>query len=214
MFKVDERLQGIEVELAKMIGKTIGRPVQFVELPWDEQITALLDGKTDIIMSGMSVTKEREAKIAFSPPYAEYGQMALVRDDDRTRYPQARNIMATTGKVAVIPETTGAEFVEKFFPNADIVKKDTPNAAAKAIVKKEADVFIYDSPTIIWLGGEYDQEKIGAVPINLTVEYLAWAMRKDDKKLQEQVSDALTQLEEGGEIDWVLDRWLPTRPKF
>ncbi len=214
IFKAGGEMEGIEAELARLLGKELGRPVQFVELPWEEQIPALLEGKTDIIMSGMTATKEREEKIDFSAPYVEYGQMAMVRDDDRVRYPSARDIMATRGKVAVIPGTTGADFVERFFPKAETVKFETPAAAAKGVVTSQADVFIYDSPVILWLGGEYKQEGVSPVGINLTVEYLAWGMRPDDKKLQEQVAAAQKKLETNGDIGWVLDRWLPERPKF
>ncbi|WOO39871.1 substrate-binding periplasmic protein [Rubellicoccus peritrichatus] len=214
VFKAGNELQGIEIEFAKMIGKEIGRPIQFVELPWEEQIPALVDGKTDIIMSGMTITKDRSKEIDFSEPYVEYGQMALVKDADRTRYPNARSIMSTRGSVAVIPGTTGATFVESFFPNAEVKPFGTPDEATKAVVKGEADVFIYDSPTILWLGGEYEQEQVGAIGINLTVEYLGWGMRKDDKKLQKEVANAMAKLNADGQIGWVLDRWLPKRPKF
>lgn len=214
VFKAGNELQGIEIEFAKMIGKKIGRPIQFVEVSWEKQIPSLIDGKTDMIMSGMTITKERDKEIDFSEPYVEYGQMALARNADRTRYPNARSIMSTRGTVAVIPGTTGADFVESFFPNADVKPFETPDAATKAVVKNDADVFIYDSPTILWLGGEYEQEQVGAVGINLTVEYLGWGMRKDDKKLQKQVATALEALKSEGQITWVLDRWLPERPKF
>ena len=214
VFKAGNELQGIEIELAKMIGKEIGKPVQFVQLKWDEQITSLIEGKTDLIMSGMTITKEREKKIDFSEPYAEYGQMALVRNNDRTRYPNARSIMSTRGTVAVISGTTGATFVENFFPNAEIEYFKSPDEATKAVVKNKADVFIYDSPTILWLGGEYKQEQVGPIGINLTVEYLGWGIRKDDKKLQQQIAKAMEKLQVDGQINWVLDRWLPERPKF
>lgn len=213
-FEVEGHLQGVEVEFAKLLGKALGRPIQFVKLPWQEQIPALLESRTDIIMSGMSITREREEEIAFSEPYVEYGQMAMVRNNDSTRYPQARNVMSTFGKVAVISGTTGEAFVENFFPNASVETFPSPDDAVRALVKSNVDVFIFDSPTILWLSDEYQQEAVSAVPINLTVEYLGWGMRKSDSKLQEQVNAALAKLQEAGEITWVLDRWLPKRPKF
>lgn len=214
IFKAGGEVEGIEAELARLLGRELGRPVRFIEIPWEEQIPALLRGETDIIMSGMTATKEREEKITFSDPYVEYGQMAMVRDADRARYPSARDIMATRGKVAVVPGTTGESFVTRFFPNADTVTFESPASAAKGIVTSKADVFIYDSPVILWLAGEFAQEGVSSVGINLTVEYLAWAMRPDDTKLQQQVAKAQEKLEADGEISWVLDRWLPERPKL
>ena len=54
IFKLRKSLVGVEVDLAHALGRELGRPVEFVELPWDAQIPALLQGKTDIIMSAMT----------------------------------------------------------------------------------------------------------------------------------------------------------------
>src|SRR5262249_54888242 len=53
IFKQNQQLAGVEVELARRLGARLGRPAQFVELRWDEQIPALIAGAIDIIMSGM-----------------------------------------------------------------------------------------------------------------------------------------------------------------
>ena len=42
-----------------MLGAELGRKVEFVELPWADQFEALGSGKTDIIMSSMSITPVR-----------------------------------------------------------------------------------------------------------------------------------------------------------
>lgn len=208
-FKVEDQYEGVEIDLARLLGKELNRPVVFVELPWAEQITALKDGKTDIIMSGMTVTRDREEEVAFSPPYLNFGQMSLVRKNMRARYTSVRSLLDTSAKVAVIPETTGADFVKENFKNADVVTYETPNAAIDAVVTSKADIFVYDSPVIQYLGGKREMEEIVPVNITLTIEYLAWAMRKDDEKLQKQVAEALIEFENDGRLKTVLNRWLP-----
>lgn len=208
-FKIDEHFEGVEVDLARLLGKELNRPVVFIEVPWAEQIQSLKAGKTDIIMSGMTVTREREDEVAFSPPYLNFGQMSLVRKNERARYTSVRSLLDTSSKVAVIPDTTGADFVQKNFKNAEVVKFDSPEAAIDAVVSSKADVFVYDSPVILYLAGKREMEEIVPVNINLTIEYLAWAMRQDDEKLQDQVADALIQLENDGRLKTVLNRWLP-----
>lgn len=209
VFKVDGEYQGLEIDFAHLLGKELGRPVVFVETPWEDQIKALQEGKTDIIMSGMTVTREREDLVAFSPPYLNFGQMAMVRKSERARFTSVRSLLDTTGKVGIIPETTGAEFVKNNLENAETVTYATPSAAVTAVVTGEADLFVYDSPVILYLAGKREMEDIVPVNINLTIEYLAWAMRKDDKKLQDEVAAALMQFESDGRQQTVLDRWLP-----
>jgi len=211
IFKAGSSYEGVEIDFARLLGKELDRPVAFVSLPWDEQIDALKDGKIDIIMSGMTVTREREEDVAFSPPYLNFGQMAMVRQQDRARFTSVRTLLDTTARVAVIPETTGAAFVKENFENANVIEFETPDSAVDAVVRSNADVFIYDSPVILWLSGKREMENVAPVTISLTIEYLAWAMRPDDEQLQQEVADALLEFEQDGRLQTVLDRWLPDR---
>jgi polar amino acid transport system substrate-binding protein len=83
VFKQGKELAGVEVDLARALGESLGRKVVFVELDWKDQTEALVAGKTDIIMSSMSMTMARNAILSFTSPYFKIGQMALVRREDR-----------------------------------------------------------------------------------------------------------------------------------
>src|SRR5215471_14493718 len=59
IYKEGGQLAGAEVDFAQALGAELGRPIQFVELSWEDQIPALADGRIDIIMSSMSITRAR-----------------------------------------------------------------------------------------------------------------------------------------------------------
>src|SRR5262249_52015304 len=82
IFKEDGQLRGLEADFARQIGEDTGAKIVFVELPWEEEIPALEKNKVDVVMSGLSVTEDRAARVAFVTPYAEVGQMALIRNAD------------------------------------------------------------------------------------------------------------------------------------
>jgi polar amino acid transport system substrate-binding protein len=73
IFKQGSEIVGLEAELAKKFGDYLGKSVAFIELDWEDQIQALIANKTDIIMSGMSITKMRQVRIEFSRPYFRTG---------------------------------------------------------------------------------------------------------------------------------------------
>ena len=85
IYKHNNQFTGLEAELAAELAKFTGKEVRFVEVKWVDQIPALLSGKTDIIMSGMTVTTLREMRIAFSKPYIIAGQVSLVRRNEYNR---------------------------------------------------------------------------------------------------------------------------------
>jgi polar amino acid transport system substrate-binding protein len=66
VFKQGKELAGVEVDLARALGEKLGRKVVFVEMDWKDQTEALIAGKTDIIMSSLSMTPARNAVMTFT----------------------------------------------------------------------------------------------------------------------------------------------------
>lgn len=73
--------RGFDVEVIQAIAGLEGFAVEFRDLPWATIITALAQGKIDLIASGLTVTCERDRVIDFSLPYWEVDQAVLVRED-------------------------------------------------------------------------------------------------------------------------------------
>ena len=206
IFKQGKELKGVEVELAKALGAQLNREIVFVEMPWKDQIEALNDGRTDIIMSSMSVTPARKYVVNFSKPYFLTGQMALVRREDKGIYalgfPYKLN-----GNVGTLKATTGEFLVQRDFPKSPIKSYTSSEEAAKALIKKKINLLITDSTLVWYLAGTYANEGLTAVPIPLSEETLAWAVRKSDEGLLTSVNEFVTKANQDGTFIKVFRRW-------
>ncbi|MDA3834169.1 MAG: transporter substrate-binding domain-containing protein, partial [Spirochaetales bacterium] len=69
---------GISVEIAKALGKYLGRPVAIENTAWTGLIPALQTGKADIIISSMTINEERKKVVDFSDPYIRSGLTLLI----------------------------------------------------------------------------------------------------------------------------------------
>ncbi len=76
--KPDGTIVGQDADLAQYIGKELGLKIEYVPTAWPGIIPALLSGRFDIIMSGMTATKERAEKVNFSIPYGDASLVAAV----------------------------------------------------------------------------------------------------------------------------------------
>jgi polar amino acid transport system substrate-binding protein len=208
VYKDGETLAGMEIDFAKALGKELGRPVQFVEVEWQDQIPALADGRTDIIMSTMSVTLARQLRVSFANPYLVIGQTVLVRREDAGKFVFGFPV-EPQGTVGVLKATTGDYLVQQEFPRARRKAFNSPQDAAKALVRKKIDMVICDSPTAWWLAGEHEAEGLTVVPIALSHENLAWAVRKSDTELLASVNNALDKFNANGIANAIIKRWLP-----
>jgi len=206
VFKQGKELVGVEVDLARALAEHLGRKLVFVEVPWNDQIEVLNSGKTDIIMSSMSITRARKFVVNFSQPYFMVGQMALVRREDKYQYalgfPQK-----PPRPVGVIKATTGEFLVQRDLPKAKRKTFRNGEEAARALIRKKIDLFMSDSSLVWYLAGVHAADGLSVVPIVLSEEQLAWAVRKTDDTLLASVDDFIRQAKRDGRLLKVFRRW-------
>jgi ABC-type amino acid transport substrate-binding protein len=207
VFKQGKELAGVEVDLARALGKHLERSVEFVELPWEGQIEALQTKRIDIIMSSMSVTPARAFVIDFSQSYLTIGQSPLVRREDQNAY--ALGIPYNSNdKVGVLKATTGEFLVKRDFPKMACKVFRSEADAVKALQKKKIDLFIADSTLVWYLAGMHANDGLAAVPMALTKEQVAWGVRKGDESLLTAANEFIQKASKDGTMNQVARRWM------
>jgi len=213
IFKQNNKISGLEAEMALDLAEYLKKTAVFVEVPWEDQIPALMENRTDIIMSGMSVTPARQYSIAFSKPYFKAGLMLLAKNLQKYNY--IKNIetvlvQSVTWRVGVVKETTGESFTrEKNIGTKSITAFDDQEAAFNALVSGRIDVFIHDAPNVLMLAAQHQNDGVNPLPVMLNEEYLAWGLRKGDRKLIEAVNAFIDQARRQGTMQTTIKRWIP-----
>ncbi|MGI8857952.1 MAG: substrate-binding periplasmic protein [Thermomicrobiales bacterium] len=72
-------LQGFDPDLARDLAARLGLTVTIVNTPSDALYDALLTGKVDALIAALPVTPEFRRDVAYSAPYIEMGERAVVR---------------------------------------------------------------------------------------------------------------------------------------
>ncbi len=62
-------LKGFDIELMNLIGKKIGKKIEFEDMAFDALFHAVLSGKVDCAISAITVTEERDSMIDYSREY-------------------------------------------------------------------------------------------------------------------------------------------------
>lgn len=208
-FKQGGEIAGIEADFAQLLGKELGRKVVFIEVPWKQQIEYLEKNKTDIIMSGMTITSARNIRIDFSRPYMQSGMSGLFRRD---AYDPAGLLASTiinqNKRIGAVKGTTGEMFVLQRFPRSEKKTYSTASAAASALTNGKIDMFIHDAPMVWWLSALNERELV-AFPDVLNVEPVAWGVRKSDTQLLDQINAAVAKWEKDGSRQKIIQKWIP-----
>lgn len=72
-------VQGYDADLARDLGARLGVAVVIVNTPSDALYDALLTGAVDTLIAALPETPEFRRNVAYSPPYVEMGERAVVR---------------------------------------------------------------------------------------------------------------------------------------
>lgn len=213
IYKQNDVVIGLEADMATKLAEYLHKTAVFVEVPWKDQLSALQSNRTDIIMSGMSVTPARQFEIAFSRPYFRSGQMILVKD--LQKYNFIKNVetvvaQSITWRIGVVEGTTGEAFVrEKNIGAKAINAYADPQQALDALTTGRIDVFFHDAPVIVMMAAQHRSEGINLLPVILNEEYLAWGLRKSDTELVESVNAYIDQASREGSLQATIKRWIP-----
>lgn len=84
--------------------------------------------------------------------------------------------------------------------------------AVQALKKKKIDLFISDSTLIWYLAGTHANDSLVAVPIALSEEQVAWAIRKGNEKLLTAANDFIKIELQNGSLKQTFRRWTAVAP--
>ncbi len=208
-FKQDGKLVGIEVDNAREVASLLGREVVFVEMSQTDYVDALNNGDVDVVMSGYSITPAREAEVDFSKPFMQIGQMAIILTERAGQLAYPRALYQDGITMGAEPGTTGERYIRSNFPAATLRPYDSPSEAFAALRSREIDVYLHDAPTSWNLASSRENQDLLSLYRPLTREKLAWAVRKDNKKLLSELNAALAELTANGRLSAIQNYWIP-----
>ncbi len=190
------RIIGYDPDMAKAMAKAMGVKRKLVPTAWDGIIAALVTGKCDIIMSGMTITQERNLKINFANPYVVVGQTILMKKDLAGKVKSAKDLDKKQYTIVTKLGVTGEVATRKFFKNAKILTFETESDAAAEVLNGKADAFVYDQPYNILFMSDKGKGKLVHLDAPLTYEPLGWAIRKGDPDFLNWLNNFLRQVKE------------------
>ncbi len=208
---------GYDVDMAKKMAKDMGVKLKIIPTAWDGIIAGLITEKYDIIMSGMTITQQRNLKINFANPYIVVGQTILMNNAHKGKYSSAKELDNAELTIATKLGVTGEIATRKFFKKAKIVTFETESDAVSEVLSGKADAMVYDQPYNVTFMAGKGGDKLIHLDTPLTYEPLGWAIRKGDPDFLNWLNNFLRQAKDDKVEDfaaktynkWLVDKsWL------
>jgi len=198
---------GFDVDMAKAMAAAMKVELELVSTAWDGIIPALLTDKFDVIMSGMTLTQERNLKVNFADPYILIGQSVLIKKDLAATVKSYKDLNNAKFTVASKLGTTGEQATKRMIPDAKYISYETEQEGVIELVNGKIDAFIYDLPFNAIAVNQKGQGKIVHLSEPFTKEPLAWAIRKGDPDFLNWLNNFMSQVKYDGVYDKIYQKW-------
>ena len=194
--------EGIDVEVAGAIAEKLGLELQVDDMDFDAALLAAQNGKSDIVMAGVTVTDERQKVMDFSDTYAEGIQSIIVPEDS-----DIASADDLSGKaIGTQRGTTGYIYCTDDFGEDNVIAYDDGLTAVQALNNGQVDAVVIDNapaksfveanPGLKILDTAYAQE-----------DY-AIGVAKGNTALLDAINSALEELQADGTLQAIVDKYI------
>lgn len=136
----DGGFEGIDVEIAGAIAEKLGLELQIDDMDFDSALLAVQQGKSDLVMAGVSVTEDRLLVMDFSDSYATGVQVVIVKEGSDVTLDNLGDHIIGTQRA-----TTGNIYCTDDYGEDHVVAYDNGITAVQALMNDQVDCVVIDS---------------------------------------------------------------------
>ncbi len=197
-------LIGYEVDLANALAKNMGVKLKLVEMPFSDLLGALKAGKIDAVMSGMTITPERNLEVLFAGPYTLSGKSILTKSKLISEISAAND---TKYRIVSLKGSTSEEFIENYMSRHEIILVDNYDDGVEMVLNDKADAMVADKPICVITIMKNQGKDLVTSDKPLTIEPIGMALPSDDPQFLNLVENYISSLELSGALPLLEKTW-------
>ena len=172
-------LIGFELDVGNKLAEDMGVEAEFIPTAWDGIIPALVAGKFDVIISGMTTTPQRNLTINFTDAYAFSG-LTILANKKMTDGMALEDYNSEDITFAARRGATPAALIAEMFPKATLLLFDEDGASTQEVINGKAHASMASEPTPSTEARRYPD--VLTVPFDVTFSATgeAFGLRKGD----------------------------------
>lgn len=206
------KIIGFDADLAQLMARALGVKVKLIDVPLSGAIPALLAGKYDTLISGITITPERAKRVAFSVPYGEATAAFLVLASSPFKTPKdlvGKRIAVQLGGAGETQALSWSEELKKQYGSGfgEILRFQTSPETHLAVQAGRADASIASLPSLSPIVTK-NPGKFRVVPGLGNRAFFGIAVRKQDNELRQFYNKQIRTLKQNGQLAALQKKWL------
>jgi polar amino acid transport system substrate-binding protein len=201
-------LIGFEVDVIESLAASMGLEATFVELQFPDLLSSLEAGDVDLVISGVTITPERNTRVAFVGPYFITGKSVLAQSDKLEAVDETTELNDPARSYAALAGSTSEDFVRDALPKARLVTTSNYDAAVQMVIDGKVDALVADAQICKVSAWRFADKGLATISTPFTIEPLGIALPADAPLLVNLVENFLDTLEYTGLLSQYKAKWL------
>lgn len=194
--------EGIDIETAQAIADKLGLELQIDDMDFDAALLAVQQGKSDMVMAGVTVTDERQNVMDFTDSYATGIQSIIVKEDS-----DIASVDDLAGKkIGTQRGTTGYLYCSDDFGDENVVAYDDGLTAVQMMNNGQVDCVVIDNaPAKEFVAANPGLKLLDTAYVE---EDYAIGVGKGNTELKDAINTALEELKADGTLQAIVDKYI------
>lgn len=201
----DGTLMGFDIDLANALARAMNVKLDLVEMSFEDVLPAVARGDVDMALSGLTITPQRNLRVAFVGPYLVSGMSILTKSRTMSRLRRAAELDRPEVRIALLRSSTAEKFAQENTPNAQIVPVTALDEGVEMVRKGEVDVLMADHP--FCMVSVYRYRDLVTLETPFTFEPLGIALPPNDPLLVNWTQNTLADLDDSGAVYDLMYTW-------
>lgn len=200
---------GFDIDLAKTMATTMGVELVVKVIPFDKLLGELKNGNVDVVISNMTITPKRNAKVAFVGPYLTSGK-CLITKKANLASAEKEELNSALHKMSVIKGSTSEQFVKIGMPKVTAISVTTQDEAVELVRTSKVSAMLTDYPICASVVSSNPNDSFIPVFSNLSYEPIGIAVAPENTHMINWIQNFMNRAEHVGLLKVLGKKWLGT----
>jgi polar amino acid transport system substrate-binding protein len=203
----EDKVIGLDADLAALIADAMGVRLNVQKMAFAGLLPALEAGSIDMIISNMTMTPERNMKVAFVGPYLTSGKGLLTKRGTLAEAKKLEDLNRPQFAFVALKGSTSEAVVRKGAPQAKLLTAATENEGVQMVIDGKADGMLADFPICVVAAHRHQGAGLVTLAAPITYEPIGIALPAGDPQMVNWMQNFLNGIEKAGYLKELGEKW-------
>jgi len=198
---------GFDVDLAEALAGSMQVKLEVIRMPFGELIDAVVQGRADMVISGMTITPERTRKVSFVGPYMLSGKSLLATAKLMSKTKDIAGLNSPDVKLVALKGSTSESLVQQKLPKVSLAVVAKYDEGVQMLLAGKVNGMVADMPILALTRQQHRDSDLHLVTPPLSTEPLGVAIARGDEQFENLLRNYLLAFEKKGLFVELHKKW-------